>query len=74
MASETKRIEIGFAGGQVAHARVADDALDGLRDALRGDKGWHDLASEDDSLSLDLDQVAFIRIEGSGQSIGFSGS
>jgi hypothetical protein len=74
MASETRRVEIGFGGGQVAAARLAEDELAGLRKALEGGDGWHAMTAQDAELLLDLGQVVFLRVEGGAQSIGFSGS
>jgi hypothetical protein len=79
MAEEMKRIEVGFAGGQVMSARVASSDLEALRQALVStDKlsseaaGWYDLASEDGTTSLDLRQVVFVRVVGAPHTIGFS--
>lgn len=72
--AETKRIEIGFTGGQVAAVRLDEKELSGLRDALKNGEGWHELEGEDGTLSLDLARVAFVRVEGDDQSIGFAGS
>lgn len=74
MAAETRRVEIGFAGGQVAAARLADDDLEDLRKALERAEGWHSLTAQDSELVLDLRQVVFLRVEGGGQSVGFSGA
>jgi hypothetical protein len=74
MAAETRRVEIGFGGGQVAAARVAEDELKGLREALDKGDGWHSLVAQDAEFVLDLRQVVFLRVEGGAQSIGFSGA
>ena len=74
MAADTRRVEIGFGGGQVAAVRVAEDELNGLRKALEQGNGWHSLTAQDSELVLDLRQVVFVRVEGGAQSIGFSGS
>lgn len=73
MATETRRVEIGFAGGQVAAARLADGELEGLRGALERADGWHTLTAQDAELAIDLRQVVFLRVEGGAQSVGFSG-
>jgi hypothetical protein len=71
--AEVKRIEIGFAGGQVAGIRVGEERLRELRDAIqRGGGGWHEIESEDGNLALDLDKVVFVRVEGGEHRIGFS--
>jgi hypothetical protein len=73
MASETRRVEIGFTGGQVAAARLAEEELAGLRSALEQGDGWRSVTAQDSELVLDLRQVVFLRIEGGAQAIGFSG-
>jgi hypothetical protein len=69
--AEAQRVEIGFEGGQVISARLADDHLKDLRKKL--DKGgWHDLQTEDGVISLYLGKVAFLRIESGEHRVGFS--
>jgi hypothetical protein len=81
MASEAKRIEIGFSGGQVMATRLTGRQLAELREALGStDKlaseqaGWRELESEDGAVSLDLRQVVFVKVAGPSHSIGFSGT
>ena len=73
MASEAKRIEIGFDGGQVISTRLDEDAVKSLRDAVEGGGGWHDIDSEEGSFALDAGKVVFVRAAGGSHSIGFSG-
>ena len=72
MADEMKRIEVGFAGGQVMSARVSADTLTGLRQAAERRAGWHDLEAEDGPVSLDTAQVVFVRTAAAAHTIGFS--
>jgi hypothetical protein len=72
--AETNRIEVGFEGGQVVSVRLSADALKGLRGAVGGESGWHDLETEEGTISLDLTKVVFIRAAGAPHTIGFSGS
>jgi hypothetical protein len=72
MAEEMKRIEVGFAGGQVMSARVAVDALKDLRKAVERRQGWHDLEAEDGPVSLDTAQVVFLRTAAAPHTVGFS--
>jgi hypothetical protein len=79
MANEMKRIEVGFAGGQVMSARLEAGELEALRKAVAStDKlsseaaGWYDLTAEDGAISLDLRQVVFVRVAGAPHTIGFS--
>ena len=74
MATDAKRIEIGFDGGQVVSARLTDDGMRHLREAVDGASGWYDLETEEGTFSLDLSKVVFVRAAGGSHSIGFSGS
>ena len=70
MASNARRIGIGFQGGQVLSLRVADAQLEALEKAL-GNVGWHDLDSEEGPVRLDLAQVVFVRAESDELRVGF---
>ena len=71
--ARTKRVEIGFGGGQVAAVRLSEEQLTQLREALDKDDSWLELSSDDGELALDLRQVVFVKVEGGPASIGFSG-
>ncbi len=73
MTAAPERIEIGFRGGQVAAVRLSEKELTKLRGALKKGEGWHDVAGEDGTLSLDLASITFVRTEGGEQAIGFAG-
>jgi hypothetical protein len=70
--AEMKRIEVGFAGGQVMSARVNNDALGTLRDAVQRGHGWHDLEAEDGPVTLNTEKVVFVRTAAAAHTIGFS--
>ena len=57
--AEMKRIEVGFGGGQVMSARVSEDDLKTLREAVQRGHGWHDLDAEDGPVSLDTAKVTW---------------
>ena len=65
------RVEIGFSGGQVLVARLTEDQLKDLRDAVEGGDGWYDLKAEDGELAIDRGQVAFIRVASAEHRVGF---
>jgi hypothetical protein len=69
---EMKRIEVGFAGGQVMSARVTDEALSELRQAVERHDGWYDLEAEDGPVAMDTGQVVFVRTAAAAHTIGFS--
>jgi hypothetical protein len=68
--ADAQRVEIGFEGGQVVSARLAEDDLKDLREQLEKG-GWHDLHTEDGVISLHLGKVAFIRIASGDHRVGF---
>jgi hypothetical protein len=70
--AEMKRIEVGFAGGQVMSARVTEDALKTLRDAVQSGHGWHDLEADDGPVTLNTEKVVFVRTAAAAHTIGFS--
>jgi len=69
---DMKRIEVGFTGGQVMSARVTEDALQTLRDAVQRGQGWHDLDAEDGPVTLNAGKVVFVRTAAAAHTIGFS--
>jgi len=73
MADETRRIDIGFQGGQVLPARVKQAAYDELHGALGDERAdrWYELETVDSKLSVDLAQVVYIRIDAEAQHVGF---
>jgi hypothetical protein len=71
--SKPERVEIGFNGGQVVATRLGPKPLADLRKAVGKGQGWHDLATEDGAVALDLSQVVFIRVAAAEHRIGFSG-
>jgi hypothetical protein len=73
MADESRRVEIGFDGGQVLSLRLTDSQVSKVRDAVRDGQGWHDVETDEGLLSLELGKVVFVRQAGGSHSIGFSG-
>ena len=73
MADESKRIDIGFQGGQVLPARLKQAAFDGLRRALSDERAerWFELETQDSRISIDLSQVVYVRIDTDEQRVGF---
>ena len=73
MAERPNRVDIGFQGGQSLAVRVANEPLQGLRDALADESSarWHELKTEDSDVSLDLSQVVYVRVETEEHRVGF---
>jgi hypothetical protein len=64
------RISIGFQASPPLAARVSDDQLDALQNAL-GNEGWHDVESDDGAIRLNLAAVLWLRVEKDEQRVGF---
>ena len=65
------RASIGFSGGQVLPVRVDSKALDELRAALASDRRLFELALEDGAVTIDLVQVAYVRVDSDEPRVGF---
>jgi hypothetical protein len=68
--ADTKKVEIGFEGGQVIPVRLSDDELKDLRKQVEKG-GWHDVKTEDGVLSIYVGKVAFLRIDSGAHKVGF---
>jgi hypothetical protein len=68
--ADTQKVEIGFEGGQVVAVRLDEDELKDLRKQVEKG-GWHDIKTEDGTLSVYVGKVAFLRIDSGAQKIGF---
>jgi hypothetical protein len=66
----SRRVSVGFQGGQVLALRVSDEQLETLYKSLGGG-GWHELQTEDGPVRLDLTQVVYVRSEEDDQRVGF---
>jgi len=73
MTEESRRIDIGFQGGQVLPARVKQSSYDELHKALSKDRSdrWFELETVDSKVSIDLSQVVYVRIDTEEQRVGF---
>jgi hypothetical protein len=70
MSPAARRISVGFQGGQVLALRVSDEQLKSLNKAL-GATGWHEVASEDGPVRVDLAQVVYVSAESDELHVGF---
>ena len=66
-----RRVDIGFHAGGVVSLRVQQDAYDSLRKAMGGDERWHEVESEDATVTLDLSQVIYVRLDTESGRVGF---
>jgi hypothetical protein len=71
--ADSRRIDVGFQGGQVLAIRADQDALDALLRALEDDHSgrWHTLEAHENSVLIDLSQVVYVQRETGNQRVGF---
>jgi len=63
-------VSVGFHGGQVVALRIGDEQLRALYAALGG-SAWHEVATEDGRIRLDLAKVVYVRVENEEHRVGF---
>jgi hypothetical protein len=68
--ADAQKVEIGFEGGQVVAVRLSEDELKDLRKQVEKG-GWHDVRTEDGTLSVYAGKVAFLRIDSGEHKVGF---
>ena len=66
-----RRVDIGFQGGSVLSLRVTEDSYAALKTALGGSERWHEIESEDASVTIDLPQVIYVRLDTERDRVGF---
>ena len=65
------RVDIGFQGGSVLSLRVPEDQYKSLKSALGGSERWHEVESEDATVTIDLSQVIYVRLDTERDRVGF---
>ncbi len=70
MAPGSRRVSIGFQGGQVLALRLNEEELKALDKALEGG-GWHEVKSEEGPVRLYLGQVVYISADSAEPHVGF---
>jgi hypothetical protein len=66
-----RRVDVGFQGGSVLSLRIQQDVYTGLRGALGGSERWHELEAEDATVTIDLSQVIYVRLDTERDRVGF---
>jgi DNA-binding LytR/AlgR family response regulator len=68
-----RRAALGFANGaQVLSLRLSDEQLTALRQALQSGKdGWMEVEATDGAVLVDLDEIAYLRVESGEHRVGF---
>ncbi len=68
----TTRIDLGFQGGQVLSLRLQSDRFGALKKVLeKGSDRWHEIEGEDSTVTVDLGQIVYIRIDNDAVKVGF---
>jgi hypothetical protein len=68
--ADRRRVDIGFAGGQVLSVRLDQSVFEELRQVL-GREGWHQVTTEDSDIAVDLKQVVYVRVDTEQHRVGF---
>jgi hypothetical protein len=73
MANGTRRVDVGFQGGQVLALRLSDDEHEKLKKALGDERSprWHEVTAADSQVAIDLAQVVYVRHDTEAQKVGF---
>jgi len=66
-----RRVDVGFQGGPALSLRLQEAAYQALRAALGGSERWHDVDSEDATVTIDLSQVIYVRLDTESGRVGF---
>ena len=68
-----RRAALGFSNGaQVLSLRLSEEQLDKLKSALQaGESGWMEVEATDGAVLVNLDEVAYLRVESGEHSVGF---
>lgn len=71
MPDKRAKVDIGFTGGQVLSLRLDKDVFEALSKAIDGDKRFYEVDAGDSSVTLDLSQVVYLRVETEDHRVGF---
>ena len=70
--TETRaKVDIGFTGGQVLALRLEEAVFSDLRKAVEGDTRFYDVDAGESTVTLDLSQVVYLRVETEDHRVGF---
>jgi hypothetical protein len=66
-----RRVDVGFQAGPVLGLRLQKEEYETLRKALNGNDRWHEIDAEDATVTLDLSQVIYVRLDTESGRVGF---
>jgi len=68
-----RRVDLGFAGGQILTLRMSEESYNGFRGALEDESArWHEVSTDDSRVTVDLAQVVYVRLDTEQRGVGFS--
>jgi hypothetical protein len=71
MAEKRAKVDIGFTGGQALALRLEEAVFSDLRKAVEGDTRFYDVDAGESTVTLDLSQVVYLRVETEDHRVGF---
>ena len=71
MGEKRAKVDIGFTGGQVLALRLEEAVFNDLRKAVEGDTRFYDVDAGESTVTLDLSQVVYLRVETEDHRVGF---
>ena len=71
MAEQRAKVDVGFTGGQVLALRLEQAVFEELRRAVEGEKRFYDVDAGESTVTLDLSQVVYLRVETEDHRVGF---
>jgi hypothetical protein len=66
-----RRVDVGFKAGAVLSIRLQEDQYKRLHDAIGGSDRWLDLDAEDATVTVDLAEVIYVRLDTERGRVGF---
>ena len=66
-----RRVDVGFKAGAVLSVRLQEDQYKRLHDAIGGSDRWLDLDAEDATVTVDLAEVIYVRLDTERGRVGF---
>ena len=66
-----RRVDVGFKAGAILSIRLQEEQYKRLHDAIGGSDRWLDLDAEDATVSLELAEVVYVRLDTERGRVGF---
>ena len=66
-----RRVDVGFKAGAILSIRLQEDQYKRLHDAIGGSDRWLDLDAEDATVTVDLAEVIYVRLDTERGRVGF---